>query len=246
MSRGVVFITGGSRGIGRATVLKFAKEGFTVFFSYNSRRDKAEEVAGEAGGEVYYVRMDVADLDSVHGAYEFVSGKVRYLNVLVNNAGIASLTSFRELTYEEWEKVIKVDLTGVFLVTKTFLPLLMNAPWASIVNVASITGQTGHVLSSAAYCAAKAGVIGFTRRLAVELAPNIRVNAVAPSIVETDMTRSLLDTEEKRRRAAALHPLARVARPEEIAEAIYFLALGDKTGFITGQVLNVNGGRLIC
>ncbi len=246
MSRGVVFVSGGSRGIGRATVLKFAEEGFTVYFSYNTRRDRAEEVAREAGDNVHYIKMDVTDPGSVLDAYEFVARNAGHLNVLINNAGIASLTPFNELTYEEWEKVIKVDLTGVFLVTKTFLPLLIKAPWASIVNVASITGQTGHVLSSAAYCAAKAGVIGFTRRLAVELAPKIRVNAVAPSIVETDMTRSLLDTEEKRRKASALHPLARVARPEEVAEAIYFLALGEKSGFITGHILNINGGRLIC
>lgn len=246
MSRGTIFITGGSRGIGRATVLKFAQEGFTVFFSYNMRRDKAEEVKRKAGGEVYYVRMDVADPKSVSNAYEYISGIVSHLNVLVNNAGIASLTPFKDLTYEEWERVIKVDLTGVFLVTKTFLPLLIRAPWASIINVASITGQTGHVLSSVAYCAAKAGVIGLTRRLAVELAPKIRVNAVAPSIVETDMTSSLLDTDEKRKRASALHPLARVAKPEEIAEAIYFLSSEELSGFITGQVIGINGGRLIC
>ncbi len=248
MARGYVFVTGGDRGIGRAIVLRFAREGFVVGFSYRVRRDAAEETARaarQAGGEAFYVQMDVADPASVERAYREVESRVPYLNVLVNNAGVLHTKPLRETTLEEWEHVIRVNLTGVFLVTKTFLPLLERAPWASIVNVASIAGQTGHVVASAAYAASKAGVIGLTRRLAVELAPRIRVNAVAPSFVATDMVREFIDTPEKLERVKAMHPLNDIARPEDVAEAVYFLAT-PASRFVTGQVLGVNGGRLTC
>jgi len=238
-------ITGGDRGIGRAIVRRFASAGFNVVFTYHSRRDLAEEVSREVRGfgiEAVFTRMDVSDSASVEEAYRYISARVPHLNVLVNNAGVISFKPFRELTLEEWNRVIAIDLTGVFLVTKTFLPLLEKAPWASIVNIASISGQTGNVLASAAYCAAKAGVIGLTKRLAVELAPKIRVNAVAPSFVETDMTRDFIDTPEKRARVASLHPLNDIAKPEDVAEAVFFLAT-PASRFITGQVIGVNGGR---
>lgn len=243
---GYVLVTGGSRGIGRSIVLRFAREGFNVAFTYNMREDEAMEtyrLASRFNVKVIYFKMDVSDVESVLRGYELVSREFPYLNVLVNNAGILSITPFEELTLEEWNRVITVNLTGVFIVTKTFLPLLRRAEWASIVNIASIAGQTGHVVASAAYAAAKAGVIALTRKLAVELAPKIRVNAIAPSFVETDMTAELLRDPEARRRIEELHPLRGVATPEDVAEAVFFLAT-PKSRFITGHTLNVNGGRL--
>ncbi len=248
MSKGYVFVTGGDRGIGRAIVLRFVREDYYVAYSYHRNIDAAEKtlkLVEKNGGNGFYVRMDVSDEDSVIEAYHLVSEKIPYLNVLVNNAGIIYFGSIEETSLDVWNKVIAVNLTGVFLVTKYFLPLLRKAPWASIVNISSIAGQTGNVVASAAYCASKAGVIGLTRRLAVELAPHIRVNAVAPSFVETDMVREFIDTEDKRKRVAELHPLKDIARPEDVAEAVYFLAT-PSSRFITGQVLGVNGGRLIC
>ncbi len=248
MVRGYVFVTGGDRGIGRAIVLKFSREGYYVVYSYyRGVREAREtlELVRENGGDGFYVQMDVSSVESVEKAYRVVASRIPYLNVLVNNAGVISFSSTRDTSIEEWNWVIGVNLTGVFLVTKTFLPLLEKAPWASIVNISSIAGQTGNVLASTAYCASKAGVIGFTRRLAVELAPKIRVNAVAPSFVETDMVREFIDTPEKRRRVAELHPLKDIARPEDIAETVYFLAT-PASRFITGQVIGVNGGRLTC
>ncbi len=249
MVEGYVFVTGGDRGIGRAIVLRFAREGYTVVYSYYRNRIAAEETLNrvrEAGAEGFYVQMDVSCPDSVYRAYSIVSEKIPYLNVLVNNAGILHVGGIEETSLEEWKRVIEVNLTGVFIVTKTFLPLLRKAPWASIVNIASIAGQTGNIVASTAYAASKAGVIGFTRRLAVELAPTgIRVNAVAPSFVETDMVREYIDTPEKRERIKALHPLGDIARPEDVAETVYFLA-SRASRFITGQVLGVNGGRLTC
>ncbi len=243
-----MFVTGGDRGIGRAIVLKFAKSGYLVAYSYyrniNAARKTLEDLRG-TGGDGFYIQMNVSDPMSVSEGFRRVSEKIPYLNILVNNAGIIFFGSIDNTSLEDWNRVISVNLTGVFLVTKTFLPLLRKAPWASIVNIASIAGQTGNVVASAAYCASKAGVVGLTRRLAIELAPHIRVNAVAPSFVETDMVREFIDTPEKLERVKNLHPLRDIAKPEDVAEAVYFLAT-PASRFITGQVLGINGGRLTC
>ena len=248
MVEGYVFVTGGDRGIGRAIVLKFAGEGYYVVYSYHKNYEAAEEtlkMIKDIGGDGFYVQMDVSCEASVSKAYDIISTKIPYLNVLVNNAGILHVGSTEETSFEDWRRVIDVNLTGVFIVTKIFLPLLKKAPWASIVNLSSIAGQTGNIVASTAYAASKAGVIGFTRRLAIELAPKIRVNAVAPSFVETDFVREYIDTPEKRERIVSLHPLRDIAKPEDIAEAVYFLAT-PLSRFITGQVLGINGGRLTC
>lgn len=248
MSEKYVLVTGGSRGIGRAIVLKFAANGYHVALTYLTNRAGAEETASKAlkagAPEAVVLRMDVGDPGSVREAYEELSKRFPKLDVLVNNAGIISWEGIREETLEGWERVIRIDLTGVFIVTKTFLPLLEKSESAAIVNLSSIVGQTAG-LAGIAYHAAKAGVIGVTRKLALELAPKIRVNAVAPSLIDTDLVRKVLDTPEKRERAAALHPLKRIGRPEDVAEAVYFLA-SPASSFITGQVLGINGGRLMC
>ncbi|HDD26756.1 MAG TPA: SDR family oxidoreductase [Acidilobales archaeon] len=248
MIKNYIFITGGDRGIGRAIALRFARDGYIVVFSYFRRKDMAEETLKkikELGSSGFYIQMDVGSEESVRESANLVGTKVPYINVLVNNAGILHVGKLEETKLSDWEEVIRVNLTGVFLVTKYFLPLLRRSPWASIVNIASIAGQTGHIAASAAYAASKAGVIGLTRRLATELAPHIRVNAVAPSFVETDMVRPFIQDPEKRRRVIELHPLKDIAKPEDVAEAVYFLAT-PASRFITGQVLGVNGGRLIC
>ena len=246
-----VFVTGGSRGIGRAVVLRFARAGCRVAVGYHTRGGAAEAVAREAvrlgAVEAFPVQVDVSDPDSVARAASLLGERWGSLNVLVNNAGVISFSRFEETSLEEWERVIRVNLTGAFLVTRAVLPLLRRAEWASIVNIASIAGETGNVVASAAYAASKAGLIGLTRRLAVELAGyGIRVNAVAPSFVETDMVREFIDTPEKRRRVEELHPLRMIIQPEDVAEAVFFLAMPETARAITGQVLRVNAGRLTC
>lgn len=249
MASGVyALVTGGSRGIGRATALRFAREGWSVVVAYRARRDMAEEAVREArrlgAPEAYAVQVDVGDPGSVSRMAGEVAGLVPHLNVLVNAAGILQVGGIEDTSLEEWEETIRVNLTGVYLVTKALLPLLERAPWASIVNVASIAGETGNVVAGVAYAASKAGVIGLTKRLAVMLAPKgIRVNAVAPSFVETDMTRSFLDTPEKRERVRSLHPLGVILKPEDVAEAILFLADPERSRGITGHVLSINAGR---
>ncbi len=244
MPVGYVFVSGGDRGIGRATVLRFGEAGYHVAFSYYTRRGAAEETLialRGVGGEGFYVQMDVSNPESVSRAFREVSERFPYLNVLVNNAGILHDKPFEETSLEDWERVLRVNLTGVFLVTKAFLPLLKRAPWATIVNVSSVSAQTPGV-ASAAYSASKGGLISLTRKLAAELAPHIRVNAVAPSFVATDMTRKYLEDPEMLERVKELHLLRDVATPEDIAEAIFFLGT-PASRFITGEVMNINGGR---
>ncbi len=249
MVNGYVFITGGDRGIGRATVLKFIENNYYVIYSFHRNREAAEETYNlirEKNGEGFYLQMDVTNPENVLEAYNIVSKRIPYLNILVNNAGILHVGNIEDMKLEDWEKTIKVNLTGMFIVTKTFLPLLKKDPWASVINISSIAGQTGNIVASTAYAASKAGVIGFTRRLAIELAPHgIRVNAVAPSFVETDLVKEYINTPEKREKIRRLHPLNDIAKPEDIAETIYFLAT-PLSRFITGQVIGVNGGRLTC
>ncbi|BAN91047.1 3-oxoacyl-ACP reductase [Aeropyrum camini SY1 = JCM 12091] len=216
--------------------------------AYRRRADLAEKVVEEAkrlgAPEAYAVGVDVGDPASVSSMSSRVGELVPYLNVVVNAAGVLQLGGVEETSIEEWEETLRVNLTGVFLMTRSLLPLMKRAPWASIVNVASIAGETGNVVAGVAYSASKAGVIGLTKRLAVQLASlGIRVNAVAPSFVETDMTRSFLDTPEKRERIASLHPLRIILKPEDVAEAILFLADPSRSRGITGHVLSINAGR---
>lgn len=243
-----VVVTGGDRGIGRATVLRFARAGFNVVFTYRSSAEAAQRTAEDArkagAPKALFYQADVSSWDSVSSLTKAIEAEVPYVNVLVNNAGIIDYSDLESLKPERWREVIDVDLTGPFLVTKALLGLLRRASWASIVNLASIAGQTGNVLASVAYCSAKAGVIELTKRLAVELAKyGIRVNAVAPSFVETDMVADILSDERRRREVEAMHPLGRIIKPEEVAEAIYFLADPALSLNITGQVIGINGGR---
>ncbi len=244
----VVVVTGGDRGIGRAAALRFAREQFTVIITYNRNREAAERtikdaLAAGAPSAMYY-QLDVSDYGSVLRFVDELSKVLPYVNVLVNNAGIIDYSPIEDLSPETWDRVIRVNLYGPFYLIKGLLPMMKRAPWASIVNVSSISGETGNVVASASYAAAKAGLIGLTKKLAVELAKyGIRVNAVAPSFVETDMTSQLLSDPKTRSQVIAMHPLMRIASPEDVAEAIYFLANPVASANITGHVLNINGGR---
>jgi 3-oxoacyl-[acyl-carrier protein] reductase len=244
-----VVVTGGSRGIGRETALAFARAGARgVAVIYRSSREAAERLVSQlrllGASESLAVRADVASWPEVEAAAAAVAGRYPHVNVLVNNAGIIQVGGVEETSPDEWGRVIAVNLTGAFHAVKAFLPLLRRAPWAAIVNVASIAGQTGNVVAGIAYSASKAGLIGFTKRLAVELAPlGIRVNAVAPTFVETDMTRRWLETPEGRERVRSLHPLGIILEPRDVAEAILFLADPLRARGITGHVLSINAGR---
>ena len=245
---GIAFITGGDRGIGRAVMRKFASQGFSIIISYNKNEDEAKKAVEEAlnlgAKEAYFIKINLLSNDSIINARKEVGQLVDHINVLVNNAGVISYASIEEITLDEWLKTLGVDLTGPFLVTKYFLEMLKKSNWASIINIASIAGQTGNVYAGIAYSVAKAGLIGFTKRLATDLARyGIRVNAVAPSFVETDMVSDVLRDEKSRESIIDLHPLKMILKPEDVAEAVYFLAIPKMSRGITGHVLSINAGR---
>lgn len=230
-----VLITGASRGIGAAAAREFAKRGDYVIINYSKSKEAAESLAAELGGEALYA--DVSNSASVAAMFE-AAGEV---DILINNAGVASFSLFDETSDEEWNRVIGVNLSGAFYCTRAVLPQMICRKSGAIVNVSSMWGLVG-ASCEAPYSAAKAGLIGLTKALAKEVGPSgIRVNCVAPGAVDTDMNAGLDDAALAE--LCADTPLGRLGRPEEIAAAIVFLAKDG--GFITGQTLSPNGGLVI-
>lgn len=230
-----ILITGSSRGIGAATARLFAAQGDRVFLHYHVNQEAAETLAAELGGIA--VQADISDSKQV----DSMINKLPDIDVLVNNAGIAQFQFFDALTDREWEHVLGVNLSGAFYCIRGVLPHMIHQKSGNIINVSSIWGITG-AACEVAYSAAKAGIIGMTKALAKELGPSgIRVNCVAPGIIDTDMNRGLSkDTLDRLREET---PLGRLGTPQDVAEAILFLAKPDS--FLTGQVISPNGGFII-
>lgn len=233
-----VLVTGGSGGIGRAICLAFALEGFDIAFCYDKNGDGAEETAEllrKAGAGVQVFHCDVSDEKSVEEMFSSVYG----LEILVNNAGISSFGLIQEISLAQWERVFRVNMTGAFLCTRAAIPKLLRRGNGCIVNISSMWGEVG-ASCEAVYSSCKAGIIGFTKALAKELGPSgIRVNCVSPGVIDTDMNKELDD--ETINALCRDTPLMRIGSPEDVAGVIGFLASPD-SGFITGQVLPVNGG----
>ena len=240
----VVLITGASRGIGRAMAHKFAQEGASVAFTYLSSVEKGQALEVELqafGGLVKGYRSDASD----HKAAEELVGQViadfGKLDVLVNNAGITKDGLLMRMTEEQWDTVITVNLKSVFNLTKAAIKPMMKAKSGSIINLTSVVGIRGNA-GQANYAASKAGIIGFTKSVALELGSrNIRSNAIAPGFIETEMTGEINEkaVEEWKQQI----PLKRGGQPEEVADCAIFLA-SDLSRYITGQVLQVDGGML--
>ncbi len=230
-----ILITGASRGIGAATARAFAKHGDKVIINYNKSQETAIRLAEEIGGIA--IKADVSKSEEVRAMF----AKAGRVDVLINNAGVAGFSMFDDLTDDEWSRIIDTNLSGVFYCTREVLPQMISRKSGVIINVSSIWGITG-AACEVAYSAAKAGVIGMTKALAKEVGPSgIRVNCVAPGAIDTDMNSSL----DKDSLSALCDetPLGRLGRPEEIADAIVYLA--NEKGFITGQILSPNGGLVI-
>ncbi len=230
----VVLITGGSGAIGAAVAEEFAKTD-DVIFTYNRNEEQARETAARLRCRA--VRADVADIKSVNEAVDGVLRGFGHIDVLVNNAGISLIKPFLDTSYEEWKRIIDVDLTGVFNVTRAVVPSMVNRKSGAVVNISSVWGTCG-ASCEVAYSAAKAGVIGFTKALAKELGlSGITVNAVAPGVIDSPMNAHL--TAEELAQLAEETPLCRLGQPSEVAAAVRALA---ENRFITGQTLGVDGG----
>ena len=243
LSARVAIITGASRGIGRAVALALAAEGAKVVVNYASSSDAAQQVVTaitDAGGSAIALQADVSKLEQVDALFNETLEKFGRVDVLVNNAGITRDTLLVRMKPEDWQAVIDLNLTGVFLCTRAVSKLMLKQRSGRIINIASVSGQMGNP-GQANYSAAKAGVIGFTKTVAKELASRgITVNAVAPGFIATDMT-SELKSEE----ILKYIPLGRYGEPEEVAGMVRFLAADSAAAYITGQVFNVDGGMVM-
>ncbi|OKH19000.1 3-oxoacyl-[acyl-carrier-protein] reductase [Hydrococcus rivularis NIES-593] len=240
----VAIVTGASRGIGRAVALALAAQGAKVVVNYASSSTAADEVVkaiAQAGGEAIALQADVSKAQEVDNLIEQTLNKFGRIDILVNNAGITRDTLLLRMKPEDWQAVIDLNLTGVFLCTKAVSKTMIKQRSGRIINISSVAGQMGNP-GQANYSAAKAGVIGFTKTVAKELASRgVTVNAVAPGFIETDMTSNLSNTEE----ILKFIPLGRYGKPEEIAGMVRFLAADPAAAYITGQVFNVDGGMVM-
>ena len=236
-------VTGASRGIGRAVALELASAGATVAVNYASSATAAEEVVAQiiaTGGSAYALKADVSQEEQVEQLIAAVLERSGSLDVLVNNAGITRDGLLMRMKTDDWQAVLDLNLSGVFLCTRAITRTMLKQKRGRIINITSVVGLMGNA-GQANYAAAKAGVIGFTRSTARELASRgITVNAVAPGFIATDMTKDLKADE-----LLNAIPLGRYGQPEEVAGAVRFLAADPTAAYITGQVLQVDGGMVM-
>lgn len=239
----VALITGATRGIGKGIAQKFAAEGAKVAFTYAGSVDKAKELEKELGEitEVKSYQSDASDYDAAQELVAKVLEEFGQIDILINNAGITRDNLMLRMSKEDWDTVLRVNLDSVFNLTKAVIKPMMKAKAGSIINMTSVVGVKGNA-GQANYAASKAGVIGFSKSIALELGSrNIRCNALAPGFIETEMTGALDEKTVQGWRDAI--PLKRGGQPEDVANACLFLG-SDLSSYITGQVLNVDGGML--
>lgn len=240
----VAIVTGASRGIGKSIAREFVKQGANVAFTYLSSEEKAkklEEELSSEGGTAKGFRSDAADFDQAHKLVEEVVAEFGTIDILVNNAGITRDNLLMRMTEEHWDEVMRVNLKSAFNLTKASMRTFLKNRGGSIINMSSVVGVKGNA-GQANYAASKAGLIGFTKSVALELGSrNIRCNAIAPGFIETEMTESLDEKTVQEWREAI--PLKRGGSPEDVAQACVYLG-SDMSTYVTGQVLNVDGGML--
>lgn len=235
MSR-IVIVTGGTRGIGKAICEEFIKNGDVVILNYKKSYEKALELKEKLGDNLYLIRADVGNMAEVKIMTDFCLNKFGRIDVLVNNAGISQIKPFADITEEDWDEMIRVNLKGVYNTTKCVIDAMIHEKSGKIINISSIWGEVG-ASCEVHYSTAKAGVIGFTKALAKEMAlSNIQVNCIAPGIIDTEMN-SCFDLEELKQEV----PSGKIGTPKDIANMVLFLS-SDNANYITGQTIGINGG----
>jgi len=241
----IALVTGGTRGIGKAVVLELAEAGAAVAFTYRSLKESADAIVAELrgkGGRAAGYQSDAADFAQANDIVQKVVQEFGRIDILINNAGITKDGLLMRMSEHDWDAVIDTNLKGVFNFTKAVCRQMMGQQAGKIINISSVVGLIGNA-GQANYAASKAGVIGFTKSVAKELASrNIQANVVAPGFVETDMTGKL--NEKQKEAILAMIPLKRIAKPEEVAGVVRFLASSD-ADYITGQVFCVDGGMVM-
>lgn len=237
----LAIVTGGAKGIGKAITVALAQEGAKVVINYNSSKEAAENLVnelGKDGHDVYAVQADVSKVEDANRLVEETVNHFGKVDILVNNAGITRDRTFKKLNREDWERVIDVNLSSVFNTTSAVLPYITEAEEGRIISISSIIGQAGG-FGQTNYSAAKAGMLGFTKSLALELAKtNVTVNAICPGFIDTEMVAEV--PEEVRQKIVAKIPKKRFGQADEIAKGVVYLCRDG--AYITGQQLNINGG----
>lgn len=242
-----VLITGGSRGIGKACVKLFLQSGANVAFTFRSARDEAENILAEYKGPGLskHYQLDLSNENQIRHVVKSVVKDFGRIDVLVNNAGIWKEAPIDKMTLDEWNEMMNINLTSIYLLSNLIVPVMKQNNYGRIINIASTAGQRGEAFHSH-YAASKGAIISLTKSLASELGEkNITVNCVAPGWVITDMTADSLADTETRRKVADDIPIKKIAQPEEIAGPVLFLA-SNLASHITGEILNVNGGSVLC
>jgi len=238
-NRKTILITGASRGIGYAVATSFAQNGYIVYANYNKHPNALNQLSEQFSEDGYTLIPIHGDVSCKKDVDDMIS-KINGVDVLINNAGISQFKQFIDITEEDWDHMMSVNLKSAYLCTRSVIPYMIHNKWGRIINVSSVWGVTGGSCE-VHYSAAKAGMIGFTKALAKEMAPSgIQVNCIAPGVIDTDMNRDLSESDLQRIKEQT--PIGTIGLPEHIAEAALFLVKND---FITGEVLNINGGFYI-
>lgn len=245
MNKKTVLITGASRGIGKAIAKLFAENNYNVVINYNKSEDEAKELQNYLTNKGYSVRIfkaDVSNINEVNSLVNYTIGQFEKIDVLINNAGISKTNLFTDISYEEWNEIMNVNLNGVFYTTKKALQYMLPEMSGKIINISSIWGMVGGSFE-VHYSASKAAIIGMTKALAKELGPsNINVNCIAPGVIKTDMLNNV--SEDTLDALKEETPLMKLGLPEDIAKCALFLA-SEGGDFLTGQVISPNGGFVI-
>jgi len=235
----LAFVTGASRGIGKAIAESLINARYRVAVGYNSNKDFADQII-DGSKSAFSVHIDVSDADSINQAMAFTEEHYGKIDILINNAGISQQKPFHELTDADWERMLSVNLLGAVRCTRCVLPKMIDNQYGRIINISSIGGQWGGVFQ-VHYAASKAGLINFTKSMArIYSQQGITCNAIAPGLIETDMIAEEMQDESAQKRIESI-PAARLGRVQEVASAVLYL-LSDEAAYITGQTININGG----